>query len=422
MRSSETAPSAAQSQSEASLPDISNQLQWTAEEKLVAHRKMHLLFPSDTIAASAFTRQLPEGESLDVRYRHGGEDMDIGRYFETTNATGLIAVRDGEIVLERYAEGNSSDTRWASRSMAKSVTSTLIGIAIAEGFIPGVDTPVTRYLPELAGGLFDGLTIRHLLQMVSGLPYTEDPLDPSSDVFQLQACTTHGEKGAFLSFLKRLGDRAPQSAAAPGSVFNYSSADSVVLGLVLERATGVRPASYLQKRIWGPLGMERDAFWNLEAEGGSTFAASGLSATLRDYARFGLFILGGGALPDGEATLPDWWMEEAVRASAASLKARTPYGFQWWLHHKNGVPSVAAGAVDPTLPDSAPLRMPGGDTLFYALGSSGQTIAINPAMNAVIVKWAVWEKPSGRNDGRHKDAALFAAIFDAMEPGGGARP
>src|SRR5262249_50975210 len=142
----------------------------------------------------------------------------------------------------------------------------------------------------------------------------------------------------------------------PGSVFNYCSADSVVLGLALERATGGIAPVRLEDALWRRLGMERDAFWNLEAPGGSAFTASGFGATLRDYGRLALFVLGGARLPDGTRIVPEGWMQESLVPSQASIDAGSPYGFQWWLHEHRGVVSNKIG--------TSAIKLRGGDTVF----------------------------------------------------------
>jgi CubicO group peptidase (beta-lactamase class C family) len=157
--------------------------------------------------------------------------------------------------------------------------------------------------------------------------------------------------------------------------------------------------------------MEGDAYWNLEAPGGSAFTASGFGATLRDYGRLALVVLGGGVLPDGTRIVPDGWMDEAVIPSRASIEAGTPYGFQWWLHEHDdghgGVVSDKVGAGD--------TRLRGGSSVFYALGNAGQVMMVNPAEDTVVVKWAIWGAPSQFEERRRQDRAFFAALFDALD-------
>jgi CubicO group peptidase (beta-lactamase class C family) len=290
--------------------------------------------------------------------------------------------------------------------MAKSITSLMIGTAVRSKHIRSVHDPVVLHVPELAGTFYDGVTLRHCLQMTSGVPYSEDYTDSSSDVARLQACTVQGRKGGFLTFLKDLGSRRDRQGHVPGSVFNYCSADSVLNGLVLERATGQIAPVHLERELWSRVGMESDAFWNLEAEGGSAFTASGFGATLRDYGRLALFMLGGAKFPDGTSMLPDGWMRESLTPSQASLDAGSAYGFQWWLHEHNGVVSNKVG--------TGPARLRGSSTVFYALGNAGQVILVNPAEETVVVKWAVWGAPSIFEERRHQDQNFFAALFDAL--------
>ncbi len=380
------------------MPRPADQFMWNDEQKLVAHRNMHHLFPSHVVKAGAPVRALPRRDE-----RLG---LDVAAYMDETEATGLLVIRRGEIVLERFTRGNDESTVWASRSMAKSITSLMIGTAVRSQHIRSVDDPVTGYVPELRGTHYDNVTLRHCLQMTSGVAYSEDYQDRSSDVARLQLCTVGGKKGAFLEFLRELGGRRDRKANTPGAVFNYCSADSVLLGLVLERALGRTAPVQLERELWSRAGMEGDAYWNLEAPGGSAFTASGFGATLRDYGRLGLVALGGGALPDGTRIVPEGWMAESVIPSRASIEAGSPYGFQWWLHEHAGVVSNKVGAGD------AKLR--GGSGVFYALGNAGQVILVNPAEDTVVVKWAIWGAPAQFEERRRQDRAFFAALFEAL--------
>src|SRR5262249_27293795 len=153
----------------------------------------------------------------------------------------------------------------------------------------------------------------------SGVAYSEDYLDRSSDVARLQLCTVTGKQGAFLDFLVDLARRRDRQGNAPGSVFNYCSADSVLLGLALERALGHTAPIQLEREVWSRAGMEGDAYWNLEAAGGSAFTASGFGASLRDYGRLALLVLGDGTLPDGTRLVPERWLAQSIVPSRASI-------------------------------------------------------------------------------------------------------
>lgn len=397
------APSAADL---AALPRASEQFQWTNPQKLVAHRNMHHLFPAHVIKAGPRVRDLPrqdEGPLLRSLARRG---VDVGAYMDAAEATALLVIRHGRIVLERYTRDNDEDTHWASRSMAKSITSLLIGACLRDGRIGSVDDPVVRYVPELAGTHYDAVTLRHCLEMTSGVAYSEDYSDTASDVARLQLCTVDGRPGGFLAFLKALGSRTDRQPNRPGTVFNYCSADTVLLGQVIERATGQVAPVLLEEKVWSRLGMESDTYWNIEAEGGSVFTASGVGATLRDYGRLGQFVLGGALLPDGTPMLPEGWMKASLTPSQASIRAGTPYGFQWWLHEHEGVVSTKLGSND--------VRLRGGPTVFYAIGNAGQVILVNPAEDTVVVKWAVWGAASQFETRRRQDQSFFAALFEAL--------
>jgi CubicO group peptidase (beta-lactamase class C family) len=390
----------------AAMPRLADQFMWNDAQKLVAHRNMHHLFPSHAVKAGDAVRALPrrdEGALVAALARAG---VDVDAYMAAGEATGLLVLRHGEIALERHARGNDETTVWASRSMAKSVTSLLVGTAVRDGHLASVDDPVVRYVPALAGTHYDGVSVRHCLQMTSGVAWSEDYTDRSSDVARLQLCTVDGRKGAFLAFLRDLGRRRDRPANVPGTVFNYCSADTVLLGLVLEGALGHAAPVQLEREVWRRAGMEGDAAWNLEAEGGSAFTASGISATLRDYGRLGLIALAGGVLPDGTRLVPEGWMAESTVPSRASIAAGTPYGFQWWLHEHDGVTSSKMGAGD--------ARLRGGRSVFYAIGNAGQVILVNPAENTVVVKWAVWGAPAQFETRRAQDRAFFAAVMAAL--------
>lgn len=354
---------------------------------------MHHLFPTEVVKAGAPVRALPRREMK----------LDVAAYMEEAEVTGLLAIRRGEIVLERYTRGNDESTVWASRSMAKSITSLMVGTAVRSGHVRSVDDPVVGYVPELEGTHYDRVTLRHCLQMTSGVAYSEDYQDRSSDVARLQLCTVDGKKGAFLEFLKDLGSRRGHT---PGTVFNYCSADSVLLGLVLERALGRAAPLQLERTLWSRAGMEGDAYWNLEAPGGSAFTASGFGATLRDYGRLALIALAGGVLPDGTRLVPEEWMRESTTPSRASVEAGSPYGFQWWLHEHAGVVSSKVGAGE--------VRLRGGASVFYALGNAGQVMLVNPAEDTVVVKWAIWGAPARFDERRRQDRAFFASLFETF--------
>src|SRR5580700_4797480 len=187
--------------------------------------------------------------------------------------------------------------------MAKSVSSTLVGAALQQGLIPSLDVPLTRYVPALKGGGYEGVSIRNLLQMASGVRWNETYTDPQSDVSKLGLRLLAQKAGTVVSYMSAL-----PKAGAPGSIWNYSTGETYLIGAVIEGATGKPLATYLSETLWSRLGMEQDATWWLESPGGMGLAGSGLGATLRDYGRFGLFVQQDGIVY-GERLLPEGWFE-----------------------------------------------------------------------------------------------------------------
>ena len=202
--------------------------------------------------------------------------------------SGLIVVEDGRIRLERYGLGFAGEGRWTSFSVAKSFTSTLVGAAIQDGSIASIDDPVTRYIPELVGSGYDGVTIAQLLAMQSGVRWNENYTDPASDVARFNGQAAEGAVDPVTAYMRRL-----PRAHAPGTRWNYNTGETNLIGVLVEKATGKSVAQYLSEKIWRPFGMEADASWILNS-GGKEISGCCMQMRLRDYARFGQFVLGGG--------------------------------------------------------------------------------------------------------------------------------
>ena len=214
--------------------------------------------------------------------------------------------------MKKYDLGNTETTVWNSFSIAKSVTSMLAGAAVADGKIKNVDEPARTYLPELVGTAYDGVTIRQLLTMTSGIKSNEDYTQPDADVHKILDAVADGDRPGFIvRYLAKLPRAHP-----PGSVWSYVTGDTHVLGAVVSAAVGKNLSDYLSEKIWAPFGMERDASWMLEFRGGLEFAGCCISATLRDYARLGQFMLENGRA-DGSQVLPETWVKEFDRCFLA---------------------------------------------------------------------------------------------------------
>jgi CubicO group peptidase (beta-lactamase class C family) len=287
----------------------------------------------------------------DPKFDFGGQSYTVESYMRAYRVSGVIAIKDGRVILERYGLDRKPNERWTSFSVAKSVTSTLIGAAIEDGFIRSLDDPVARYIPQLAASAYEGVTIRELITMTSGVKWNEDYGDLNSDVAKVGL--TAGEPGMnpVVSYMRRL-----PRAAAPGSRFTYDTGETDLAGILVSNAVHKSLADYLSEKVWGPFGMEQDGLW-LEDAAGHERGGCCISMTLRDYARMGLFMLGGG-VAGGHRVLPPGWV-----ADATSAHVKDPaYGYFWWI-----------------LPDG-----------YQAEGIFGQAVAVLPADHLVIAINSAW--------------------------------
>ncbi|WP_320243475.1 serine hydrolase [Cognatiyoonia sp. IB215182] len=336
-------------------------------------------------------RDIPSGDDiwtfgtydrgLPDTYEFEGGERSVSAFLNETMTTGLLVLQDGIITHEEYRLGASETSPFTSFSVAKSVVSTLVGIAIAEGHIASVDDQITDYVPALAGSGYDGVTIEDVLTMSSGVAFDEDYDNPMSDVNRLIYGVMAGR-----SLANALADL--ERAREPGTYNEYISSDTIALGLVLETATGMPNEAYLATRLWQPMGAEGPAFWNT-GRAGEVLPYCCLNARLRDYARFGRLILEAGAR-DSVQIVPRDWVEISTRSSAPRLEpGDNPasfwtfgYGYHWWI---------------PENPQDEVL----------AIGIWGQYIYIDRAHETVIVKTSADYDFDIRD---HETVALFRAI------------
>lgn len=336
---------------------------------------------------------------------------DIDDYIKRNNVAGLLIIKDGKIVLERYAQGNTDTSKWTSFSTGKSIVSTLIGAAIKDGKIKSINDPVTNYLPQMRGTAYDGVTVRQLLQMTSGVKWNEDYLDPASDFSAMFKCIVDGKHNCIIGVMSKL-----QRAAQPGTQFNYKTGETHLEGEVLSAALGGESlSSYLSRKVWAPMGMEADGYWLLESNNGQEFAGGSLSMTLRDYGRFGTFILKNGVIK-GTAVLPDGWVAESGQpvidspenghgalytASNANPHPYTyplGYGYNWWAFPKatwgpwDNLTSQEIWGVD-AYKNTPVQNFPNLSGAFTAEGVFGQFIHVNQKEGIVAVIWSTWETP-----------------------------
>ena len=340
-------------------------------------------FPHTTIKTSepwVFKRSEAEPPMI---YQYAGKVHLLEELLTRTGTTGLLIAKDDTILFEEYYQDETETDRHAMFSVTKSFVSALIGIAIDEGLINSIDDPITKYVPELAGTGYDGTKIRDILTMSSGVRFTEDYGDLLSDVNRMSM--TIANNGSLNDFAKSLNRERE-----PGTYNNYVSVDTHVLGMMLVNVTGKTLSSYLQEKIWGPLGMEHKAVWILDGEG-MEVAMGGLQVSLRDMARLGRLYLNGGNW-NGKQIVPAQWVKDSITPSAPHLMAgydnpgsATPfgYGYQWWT------PST-----------------PHGD--FMAFGIYHQTIYVDPTTGIVIAKTSAhkgFNDPANKTD---KDESIYA--------------
>lgn len=335
---------------------------WRPEEALVGFRSIDKLYPTHDIARGAHVSPLPKrGPEPRVEFDFEGTHYDTDSYIDAHHVTGVLVIKNGEIRMERYAHGRGEQDRWISFSVTKSISSTLLGAALRDGSITSLNDSVTRYIPEMAGSAYEGVNLRQLLTMSSGVRWNEDYSDPKSDVAVRNFAAANEPGEPLVNYMRRL----PRAAPA-GTQFTYSTGETDLVGVVVRRAVGKPLAEYLAEKIWKPLGMESNASWLLDRSGHEVGGCC-ISMTLRDYGRFGLFILNGGKLPDGTRPLPDDWIAQATRSQVTAYPG-TGYGYLWWMR---------------------------GDSAFEAAGIFGQSIYIVPSEQLVVVTNSAWPRPWG---------------------------
>lgn len=249
------------------------------------------------------------------------------------------------------------------------------------------------------------MTLKQLITHTSGVAWNEDYTNPASDFAQLTEC--EAKPGTYDCVRKLVSGLKREHPA--GQHWSYSSGGAWLLGDVLERATGMTLAAYLEKSIWQPYGMASDGVWHAYRKGQHDVGAHGFNATLEDWGRFGEFILHNGTLPNGKQILPDNWVKDASRWTQAdgSVSDAHPtglYGYQWW---NNEVP-VTATKVVPAANESLKGSL-------WALGIFGQMIMVNQAENLVIVQWSTWPQAEPSFSAQPLEASLmFSAIANAL--------
>jgi CubicO group peptidase (beta-lactamase class C family) len=310
-------------------------------------------FPSRSIPAGAEASPLPAGAEIDLDDLAVAGEADFDTFLRANDSLAFLVIHEDRIVYERYFGGSHRRTLQTSFSVAKSFVSTLVGIAVEEGLIGSVEDPVTAYVPELTerDPRFARITLRDLMAMSSGIRYEEPeiPVPWGDDV-----TTYYGVD------LRDAAITDTRIEGPPGTEWHYNNYNPLLLGMVLERATGMSVSEYLSTRLWQPLGAESDATWSLDSErSGFEKMESGLNAAPADYARFGLLFLHEGEW-NGRRIVPREWADAAVAADTETDPAGH-YQYFWWIDTER------AGR-------------------YYALGNFGQYVYVAPDADAVIVR------------------------------------
>lgn len=370
----------------------------TPDAEVTAFRKQMQGWPQRVIRRGDEVRPLPpHARSLaDLTFEVGNVRLSVSDYMAGRRTAGVLILKNGEIALECYGMGSDPETHWASFSTAKSMTSTLCGAALNDGAIGSLDDPCDLYLPPLRGSAYEGVTIRNVLRMCSGVAWNEED-DARSGAGAMRRALASRRPGALLDLLCSLPRAQPQ-----GVVFNYSTVESCLLGALVAAAVGRPLADYCTEKIWVPAGMEADATWLLESADGLELGGFGISARLRDFGRFGQLVLEDGLAFAGQRALPPGWRDLAGQPDSAPtgfgrlMPGNTlGYGYQWWVlpHGPTGIHASA----------------------FSALGSFGQFIYVHPAARVVAAIRSAW-RDHDDNDGAIETFALLRAALLALRP------
>ncbi|MBI2770880.1 MAG: serine hydrolase [Burkholderiales bacterium] len=361
----------------ATLPTNRDLLFWTEPQRDAAFRaldRISLLAKNRVVPAGGPPSPLPPGPPLKL-------PVDIDAYMAGQRSAALLVLHDGKLRLERYGLGFDAGGRWTSFSVAKSITSTLVGAAIRDGHIKSLDDKVSDYIADMKGSAYDQVTIRQLLTMTSGVKWNEDYTDPNADVNLFNKHKPEEGVDALVSYMRKLPREVP-----PGTRWLYSTGETNLVGILLSQATKKPLATYLSEKIWVPAGMEQQATWIL-SKTGQEISGCCLQAAPRDMARFGNFVLGG-AVVNGQPIVPDGYLAQATTGRTTIGQPGRGYGYQWWTYD---------------------------DGTYAARGIFGQGIFMDPKRKIVIVSNANWA--GGARDPAASKAreAFYPAVQKAVD-------
>ena len=352
------------------IPTDRDVLFWSISQRDAAFRAMDripFLIKSRVISADKDVYPLPKGAPLDV-------GVDVDAYMKDQRNAALVIVQGGKIRLEKYGLDFNGDGRWTSFSVAKSFTSTLVGAAIKDGYIRSIDDKVSDYIPDLKGSVYDDVTIKQLLTMTSGVKWNENYADAKSDVALFTAHKADQGLDVTVSYMRKLKREVP-----PGTKWLYKTGETNLIGVLVSSATKKNVSDYLSEKVWRPFGMEQNASWLLGSTG-HEISGCCIQASTRDFARFGLFMLGGGVAA-GKSVLPEGWIAAATTKRADIGDDEFGYGYQWWTRN---------------------------DGSYAARGIFGQGIFIDPKRKLIIASNSNWPHATDSQGGdKAKKSVLF---------------
>ena len=361
----------------AHFPTDRDVLFWKQSQRDAAFRaldRLPFLAKHRVIPAGPSPSALPPGPPLAL-------PIDVDAYMQGQRSAALLILHKGQLRLERYGLDFAADGRWTSFSVAKSITSTLVGAAVKDGHIRSMDDKVSDYIEEMKGSAYDDVSIRQLLTMTSGIRWNEDYGDPNSDVARFNNHQPEPGVDALVSYLRQL----PRAEPA-GTRWLYSTGETNLVGVLVMRATGKTLSDYLSEKIWVPAGMEQKATWIL-SKTGQEISGCCIQAATRDYARFGQFILDG-ARVGGQSIVPEGWLQQATTTRAEIGLPGRGYGYQWWTY---------------------------ADGSFAARGIFGQGIFIDPQRQLVIASNANWAGSATDPEASDAREAFYRAVQQALD-------
>ena len=359
-------------------PNNLNVLFWTQEQRDAGFQSIDKLpvVPKNNIKKGEDVRPLPKGNPLPL-----GPDFDA--LFTSQRIGAMLVLHQGKLRFERYGLDSDAHSKWTSFSVAKSFTSTLVGAALKDGYIKSLEDKVTDYVTSMKGSAYDQVTIRQLITMTSGVAWNEDYLDPNSDVSKFNFHQAEDGLDVTASYMRKLERDKP-----PGTFWRYSTGETNLIGLVVQKAVNKPLAEYLSETIWSSIGAESDASWVL-GDTGSEIGGCCIQATTRDFLRFGQFILEG-AKREGKQVVSEGWVESATTAHVATDSDSEWYGYQWWVNR---------------------------DGSFEAKGIFGQGIIIDRERGLVIAINGNWPSALGDKEvaDKHKLITLIREAIDSEQ-------